>query len=211
MLEFDEGKNISGIRFSGPVELMHIGQKVNENSDNYLNITIGEGGVTAIQKGAFRGAVNGAQTLQAADTANLKTGTNDLKMELFLESINQEAIGLAPRDDLMLRGDDDDSGDLITWSKRCCIIDIFSKSEAANPTVGDNLKANPTEGLLLRKEEDGGLMWNMVGKEVWKLNDTAYNTVKDLENGYGVNDVAKRNSLELQSVSNFVTQLGRLK
>jgi len=116
-----------------------------------------------------------------------------LKITLFLEKINQEMIRTTPSARCLY----------VSWKKSCCILDF----SLVKP--GD-LVTNPARGLVLRKEDDGGMMWNPRSGAVYKLNEDAYHAILDLESGSSEYEIARRNDLELGAVRAMLTKLKRI-
>ena len=117
------------------------------------------------------------------------------KIELFLRKINQEKIrdiGSAAGCDLYA-----------SWKKSCCVLDFG----LVRP--GD-LVINPMQGLLVRKEPGGGMMWNPRTGSVYKLNEDAYHAVIDIESGLSELAVANRNGMPLRTAQNLFAKLRRL-
>jgi len=125
-----------------------------------------------------------------------RSKTKRLKIDLYLEKINQEMINIGP-------GAVSGCDFYVKWSKSCCILDF----SLVKP--GD-LVSQPYRGFLLRKEEEGGMMWNPRTGAVYKLNDDAYHAVLDLENGYSELEIARRNDLGLRAVQGMIRKLKKL-
>jgi hypothetical protein len=121
-----------------------------------------------------------------------KNRTRELKVELYLEKINQEKIRFSPD----VAGCDF----YASWTKSCCVLD-FSRVKP-----GD-LVSNPTRGLMMRKEAEGGFMWNPRTGAVYKLNEDAYHAILDIENGLSELEVARRNDLDLPAVQTMFERL----
>lgn len=117
------------------------------------------------------------------------------KIELFLDKINQEEIR-----DVRPAADCDFYA---SWKKTCCILD-FSMPQPGEEVV------NPVRGLLLRKEPEGGMMWNPKTGAVYRLNEAAYHAILDVEHGLSELEVARRNGLPVRSVQSMVRKLREL-
>jgi hypothetical protein len=114
---------------------------------------------------------------------------------LYLRKINQEKIrftGSAGKCDLYA-----------SWSKSCCILD-FKKVRP-----GDRV-SRPLEGLLLRSEPSGGMIWNPRSGAVYKLNEAAYHAVLDVEYGLSELEVARRNNLTPNVTQSFFRKLKKI-
>lgn len=117
------------------------------------------------------------------------------KISLFLKKINQEMI----RDFGSAAGCDF----YVSWTKSCCILDF-------SLVPPEDLVSRPTKGSLIRKEPEGGMMWNQRTGAVYKLNETAYHAAIDIESGLSDIEVARRNQLPLKSVQVLFTKLRKL-
>lgn len=121
----------------------------------------------------------------------------NLKIDLFLDQINQEMIrtvGLQAGCDLYA-----------SWKKSCCILDFFrvrSEEEIINPPL--------TRGLLFRKEPEGGMMWDPKSGAVYKLSEDAYHALVDLDHGLSEVEVARRNDLSVADVRGLGRRLERI-
>lgn len=117
------------------------------------------------------------------------------EIELFMRKINQENIRSTGRAS--------DCDFYVSWEKSCCILDF----SLVKP--GD-LVSNPVRGLLIRKEPDGGMIWNPRSGAVYKVNEDAYHVIIDVENGLSETEVAKRNKMTLRATQNFMQQLRKI-
>ena len=124
-----------------------------------------------------------------------KTARGVPRIELFLKRINQEMI----RGPGTLAGCDF----FVSWKKSCCVLDFSLVG------TGDK-RSRPAEGFLIRKEPDGGMIWNPRTGTVSKLNEVAYHAILDIENGLSALQVANRNGLSVGSVRRFVGKLQRM-
>lgn len=120
-----------------------------------------------------------------------------MKVELFLKKINQEMLNFlkAPA-----RGCDF----YVQWTKECCILDFC--------VVGDKgeLTNLSRKGFMLRKEDDGGMIWDTRTGAVYKMDEEAYHTLLELENGVSKREAAKRVGVSIKSINNLITILKRI-
>lgn len=120
-----------------------------------------------------------------------------MKVELFLDKINQEMIrtvGSAAGCDLYA-----------SWTKSCCILD-FSLSRPEDQVV---LPAN-LKGLLLRKEPEGAMMWDPRTGAVYKLSESAYHALIDLDSGLSELETARRHNVSLKELKGLTRSLEKI-
>lgn len=120
-----------------------------------------------------------------------------MKIELYLEKINQEMIQVGP-------GSRADCTTYVSWTKSCCILDFKLATQKSGFT---------DPGYLMRKEEFGGLLWSPRTGAVYQLDEEAYHTLLELEHGLNEELVARRMRVPTGQVHTFVgelTQLGLL-
>jgi hypothetical protein len=116
-----------------------------------------------------------------------------MQVEKFLDRIDQEMIDIGPE---LRMGCDF----YASWTKSCCILDfrrLDSKPEA-------------DQDVLLRKEEGGGLLWNTRTGAVYKLDNEAYDTLLELENGVRPAVVAKRVGVSQEKITELTKSLQKL-
>jgi hypothetical protein len=117
------------------------------------------------------------------------------KIDLYLRKINQEKIrytGSAVGCDYYA-----------SWTKSCCILD-FKKLRPGE------LVSRPLDGLLLRSEPGGGMLWNPRSGAVYRLNEAAYHAVLDVEHGLSELEVARRNSLTPKATGSLFRKLRQI-
>jgi hypothetical protein len=115
-----------------------------------------------------------------------------MKFQLFLNEITQEMIG--PRRFQAA------AGWVVSWTKSCCVLNFFQTPE------GD-IRPPDRQGLLMRAEPDGGLIWSPATNAVYKIDDEAYKVLRDLDAGHSERETAKRNKVTLGAVK---TLLGKV-
>jgi hypothetical protein len=69
---------------------------------------------------------------------------------------------------------------------------------------------NPLNGMLLRAEGVGGMLRNPNTGSVYRLNDSAYHAVLDIESGRSAADVAARNNLTPDAIQALITKLKQI-
>jgi len=126
--------------------------------------------------------------------AQLAAAEREPQIKLFLSKINQEQIRPAA-----VAGCDF----YASWTKSCCILD-FSKLSPADRV------SQPLDGLLLRREPDGGMLWNPRNGAVYKLNEVAYHAALDVEAGLSEAEVARRNKLSAKATQSLLRTLRRI-
>lgn len=120
-----------------------------------------------------------------------------MKVELFLKKINQEMLNFLKAPSLPCDF-------FIRWTKECCVLDFCVVGEKGELT---NLSR---KGFMARKEEDGGMLWDTKTGAVYKLDEEAYHTLLELENGVSAREVAKRVGVTQKNVYNLIATLKRL-
>lgn len=116
-----------------------------------------------------------------------------MKIQLYLDRINQEMINIGP--------DRSVGCDIyVRWTKQCCILNF------------GRIRREPGEenGLMLRKEETGGLLWDARSGAVYSLDEEAYNALLGLENGYRPTIVAKQIGVTTKKMNALIVQLKEL-
>jgi hypothetical protein len=120
-----------------------------------------------------------------------------MKVELFLKKINQEMINTGKK---RAAGCDI----YASWTKSCCVLD-FCKNDS------DKVVLPADRGLLIRKEDAGGMMWNSRTGAVYKLDEEAYHAMLELEHGFSEKIVAKRLNLPVKKVGTLMKTLKKFK
>ncbi len=123
--------------------------------------------------------------------------TSPMKVELFLDKINQEMIrtvGQAAGCDFY-----------VSWTKSCCVLD-FSLARPGDDAV---LPAD-FKGLLLRKEPEGAMMWDPRTGAVYKLSESAYHALIDLDSGLSELETARRHRVSLKEVKGLTRSLEKI-
>lgn len=117
-----------------------------------------------------------------------------MKVELFLDRINREMINVGTA---AKAGCDF----YASWTKSCCILDFR------------RLRRRPEEenGLMIRKEDEGGMLWDARTGAVYKLDEEAYHTLLELEHGLREEVVADRVGVRVQEVKGLIDTLRKLK
>lgn len=118
-----------------------------------------------------------------------------MKLELFAKKINQEMI----RTGAGARAGCDYYA---SWTKSCCILDFGKLRDR-----GDRVKP----GLMMRREDAGGLVWNPRTGAVYKADERAYHALLDIEAGLRDELVAQRNGVTAAQVKSLHAQLSRFK
>jgi hypothetical protein len=115
-----------------------------------------------------------------------------MKIQLYLDRINQEMIEIGPGRRVRCI--------YVSWTKECCILHF------------GRVRSEPGEenGLMLRKEETGGLLWDARSGAVYSLDEEAYNALLELENGYRPSIVAKRIGVTTKKMNTLIAQLKEL-
>lgn len=116
-----------------------------------------------------------------------------MEINLYLKKINQEMIKLRKDVKESVSGCDT----YVSWEKSCCILD-FGYQDPSD-LVSTPLK----KGLMMRKEDVGGLIWNARTGSVYQVDEEAYQTIQELENGFSELEIAKRMRLPLKTVQRF--------
>jgi hypothetical protein len=100
----------------------------------------------------------------------------------------------------------------------CCILD-FSKGLRPEDLVGnpvDKLIPRLSVGVershldwLIRKEEFGGLLWNLHTGHVLQLDHEAYAVLRDLAQGKTLNQLAKAHDIEVTEIHQLLAAVTR--
>lgn len=124
-----------------------------------------------------------------------------MEIKLYLKKINQEMIDTGRK----LSPDKIAKCDFyVSWEKSCCILDFFIQ----NP---DELVSFPLrQGLIMRKEDVGGLIWDARTGAVYQVDEEAYHTIIELDHGLNELEVARRMQVPLSRVKSLRSQLGKL-
>ncbi len=139
-----------------------------------------------------------------------------MKMELFLQHINQEMIDvksnkkviqdLIDLKDLKDKIPDGIVGDgsgwsvWANWSVSCCVAD-FSKS------IPQLEHFDPAPSIMIRKEREGGLIWNKRNQKVFKVDEEAYHVILELDAGVCPKKIAAKHKIDEMEVMRLGTQL----
>lgn len=119
-----------------------------------------------------------------------------MKIELFLKEITREMI-----DSGRIRKTADDGWSGNVWSKECCIVNFMHQKP------GEEVVLPLRQGLLMRAEPDGGLVWSPATNAVYKVDGEAYRVMRDLDSGYSEREAATRNKVPLAGVRAFQKRL----
>jgi hypothetical protein len=69
---------------------------------------------------------------------------------------------------------------------------------------------NPQKGYFMRMEKDGGMIWDARMGAVYKLDEEAYHIILEAEHGFSYIEIARRMSLPLEKVKEFMDKVRRL-
>jgi hypothetical protein len=127
---------------------------------------------------------------------------NIMKVELYLKNINQEMIDAGRISSAKLTGAE--RAWTVSWPKSCCVLDF------SMPSMGEEV-INPVRGFIMRAEKEGGMMWEPKTGAVYKLDEEAYHTLLDLDQGFSKHEVAKRVGVTLDSVDFLSKTISRTK
>ena len=122
-----------------------------------------------------------------------------MKVELFLKKINQEMINVGKE---RISGCDF----YVSWTKECCILDFKIPSKRKEEVAGPI-----SRGLMIRKEDVGGMLWDAKTGAVYKLDEEAYHTILELEHGFREEVIAKRVGVNVKEVYNLMKILKKFK
>ena len=122
-----------------------------------------------------------------------------MKIELYLKNINQEMIDAGRR----VRGRGEAEW-VVSWPKSCCILDF---SMAPHDILSDP----PMRGLMMRKDDEGGMFWDPKTGAVYKVDEEAYHTMLELDRGFSEREVARRMRISPRKVRGLTDQLRRIK
>jgi hypothetical protein len=133
-----------------------------------------------------------------------------MKMELFLNHINQEMID-ANSGEKVIRdlkaeipagkgGTLPESSWWISWTVSCCIAD-FSLS------IDEEELINPAEFTVMRRERDGGLIWNKRNQKVFKVDEEAYHAIIEMDAGVCIRKIAAKHRISKKEVVKLAKQL----
>jgi hypothetical protein len=120
-----------------------------------------------------------------------------MEIKLYLKKINQEMIKAKKDTDIAVSGCDV----YVSWTKSCCILDFSYQNPKDLVITPSNL------GLMMRKEEVGGLVWNAKTGSVYQVDEEAYLTILGLEDGFSEREIAKKMRLPLKTVQTFTDRL----
>ena len=137
-------------------------------------------------------------------------------MDLYLEHINQEMIDASR----MSKTEDVSKapalgkekvarplgkmGRMVDWTIRCCILNFKMPERLGEEVI------NPQKGYFMRMEKDGGMIWDARMGAVYKLDEEAYHAILEAEHGFSDIEIAKRMSLPLEKVKEFMDKVRRL-
>lgn len=131
-----------------------------------------------------------------------------MKMELYLKHINQEMIqkgtsrkvvndigkdfgkSSAKKKDWSVWG---------SWTVSCCVLDF------SMPLHEKELLIQPFR--LMRKEKDGGLIWNKKNHKVYKVDEEAYHVILDLDSGVNLKRIAEKHNVKISEIAKLSKKL----
>ncbi|TAN60640.1 hypothetical protein EPN18_08150 [bacterium] len=120
-----------------------------------------------------------------------------MKVELFLKKINQEMINVGKA---RLAGCDF----YVSWTKECCVLNFFRRDR--------DIAVRPADkGLMIRKEAEGGMMWDARTGAVYKLDEEAYHALLEMEHGLRDETVANRVGVPVKEVTKLMKTLKKFK
>lgn len=138
-----------------------------------------------------------------------------MKMNLFLQHINQEMIDVKSNKKVIqdLKRDiptgkipggaakrKDDWGVWGSWTNSCCVLD-FSLSLNLEERI------NPVPLVVIRKERDGGLIWNKRNQKVYEVDEEAYHAIIEMDAGVCIRKIAAKHNIDKKEVVKFAKQL----
>jgi hypothetical protein len=139
-----------------------------------------------------------------------------VKMDLYLEHINQEMIDASKMSKAGEVGKAaalgtekvakslGDKGRMVDWTIRCCILNFKMPDRAGEEVI------NPQKGYFMRMEKEGGMIWDARTGAVYKLDEEAYHTLLEAEHGSSDIEIARRMNLPLDKVKEFMEKVRRL-
>ena len=124
-----------------------------------------------------------------------------MKLKVFLNKINQEMIDTGRRSRVEeLAGCDI----YVSWKNTCCVLDF----SVENPE--DAISLPMREGLMMRKEDVGGLIWDPKTSAVYQVDEEAYHALLDLDRGFSEVEVSRRMQIPLKRIRSLTNKLRRL-
>ena len=125
-----------------------------------------------------------------------------MKIELFLEKIDQEMIetraGGAPIHECTYA----------SWKKSCCVINCVRAAD--RDTHVPIVKKRDAPVIFMRRETDGGLIWDSRSGSVYKVDEEAYQALNDLDNGVPPSKVAKSMGVPLDKFNKLLKKIRKL-
>lgn len=121
-----------------------------------------------------------------------------MKVELYLKKINQEMLSAG-------KGRAAGCDIYASWTKSCCILDFCKKLDKDIAVLPAN------KGLMLRKEDVGGMMWDARTGAVYKLDEEAYHALLEMEHGYSKETVAKHLDVPVKKIETLTKMLKKFK
>ena len=138
-----------------------------------------------------------------------------MKIELFLESINQEMIGLEKPKEITRTKPENALGVhkpglcngciYASWTKDCCILDFSFKGRRR-----EEIESVP-DYWMIRRDVDGGLLWNPETGSVYLLDNEGYDVLNKLEAGLSEKEIARDTGYSLELLNNFIKDVLTLK
>lgn len=115
-----------------------------------------------------------------------------MKIQLFLQHITQERFPIDMANNW--------NGNV--WSVPCCVLNFGARIRKEDIVL-------PIEhrGFALRKESEGGILWDPVSNSVYTVDDEAYNALVELGRGLSEKEVARRLGTDHSAVKDFVRTL----
>jgi hypothetical protein len=134
-----------------------------------------------------------------------------MKIELFLETIDQEEIRVekyAPEPPTPVPPGGPPCKLYVSWKKQCCVLNCVRTTERRGhkPIVS----ARKTSVIFMRKEIDGGLIWDSKSGAVYKVDVEAYQALNDLDAGLPPKKVVKCMGLTSSKFNKFLDEVRKL-
>ena len=135
-----------------------------------------------------------------------------MKVELYLQSINQEMIDAGiGKPELQTKRKTKGAPPVAfewnvwIWKLSCCILDFSLPSDDLI-----SLPERRLRGYMLRKEKEGGMFWDPRTGAVYKVDEEAYHTLIELDRGLSELMIARRMNTTVEKVARFKKRLIKL-
>lgn len=134
-----------------------------------------------------------------------------MEAELYLWDLNQDKIGLDkvinPEDVERVFGPGNEAAWVLCCDAFCCILDFSNRIDRLEEVSFADMRRKARFRWQMRQEKYGGLLWNPHTGHVFKLDQEAFEILRELEEGVGLETVEEKFNVSSSDLHKFLATI----